>query len=74
MKRNLVVMLVAGALTFGAQAFAHHSFAATYLEDQEMSIEGDLVHSLDRIPLLRCTFKSRVQVPLYTNFTALTGS
>ena len=50
MKRNLVVVLVAGALSFGAQTFAHHSFAATYLEDQEMSIEGDLVQFLYRNP------------------------
>ena len=50
MKRSLAVVLVAGALAFSAQAFAHHSFAATYLEDQEMSIEGDLVQFLYRNP------------------------
>ena len=43
MKRTLVMLLVAGAMTLGVRAYAHHSFAATYLEDQEMSIEGDLV-------------------------------
>ena len=46
MKRSLAVLLVAAAFAVGAQAFAHHSFAATYLEDQEMSIEGDLVQFL----------------------------
>ena len=50
MKRSLVVLLVAGAFTFGGRAYAHHSFAATYLEDQEMSIEGDLVQFLYRNP------------------------
>ena len=50
MKRSLAILLVAGAFAIGAQAFAHHSFAATYLEDQETSIEGDLVQFLYRNP------------------------
>ena len=50
MKRSLAIVLVAGAFAFSAQAFAHHSFAATYLEDQEASIEGDLVQFLYRNP------------------------
>ena len=51
MKRYLVILLVAAAATFaGARAFAHHSFAATYLEDQSVTIEGELVQFLFRNP------------------------
>ncbi len=50
MKRCLAVLLVAGAFALGAQAFAHHSFAATYLENQEVTIEGDLVQFIFRNP------------------------
>lgn len=50
MKRYLVVLAVAAAALFGAQAYAHHSFAATYLEDQTVSIEGELVQFLFRNP------------------------
>jgi hypothetical protein len=50
MKRYLVVPLAVVALAVGAQAFAHHSFAATYLEDQSMTIEGELVQFQLRNP------------------------
>ena len=53
MKRVLVVLLfVAAAFVVGAgtKAYAHHSFAATYLEDQTVTIEGDLVQFLFRNP------------------------
>jgi hypothetical protein len=50
MKRLLVVLLVAGAGVLGTNAFAHHSFAATYLEDQTVTIEGELVQFLFRNP------------------------
>ena len=50
MKRYLVVLLVAGAFVARAQAYAHHSFAATYLEDQSVTIEGELVQFLFRNP------------------------
>lgn len=51
MKRLLVVLLVAGACAIGARAtLAHHSFAATYLEDQSVTIEGELVQFLFRNP------------------------
>jgi hypothetical protein len=50
MKRLLVVLLVAGASVLGSQAYAHHSFAATYLEDQTVTIEGELVQFLFRNP------------------------
>ena len=50
MKRYLVILLVAAATFVGAQAYAHHSFAATYLEDRMVTIEGDLVQFLFRNP------------------------
>src|SRR6266511_5261851 len=50
MKRLLVVLLVAGACGLGTKAYAHHSFAATYLEDQSVTIEGELVQFLFRNP------------------------
>ena len=50
MKRLLVIGLVAAASLVGAQAYAHHSFAATYLEDQTVTIEGELVQFLFRNP------------------------
>ena len=52
MKRYLAVLLVAtAALAAGAsRASAHHSFAATYLEDQSVTIEGELVQFLFRNP------------------------
>jgi len=50
MRHGLVVLLVAGGCALGAQAGAHHSFAATYLEDQTVTIEGELVQFLFRNP------------------------
>src|SRR3990167_3647947 len=50
MKRYLVVLSVAAASLIAAQAYAHHSFAATYLEDQTVQIEGELVQFLFRNP------------------------
>ena len=50
MKRYLVGSLAVFVLAFGGQALAHHSFAATYLEDQSVTIEGDLVQFLLRNP------------------------
>jgi len=42
-----LVLLLAGA---AAQAWAHHSFAATYLENQTVTIEGELVQFVLRNP------------------------
>ena len=50
MERYLVAALTAGMLALGAQAYAHHSFAATYLEDRSVTIEGELVRFLYRNP------------------------
>lgn len=44
------VLLTLVALLASANACAHHSFAAVYLEDQEMTIEGRLVQFLWRNP------------------------
>lgn len=46
--RRLIVMIA--ALISAVPAAAHHSFAATYLEDQQVTIEGDLVQFLFRNP------------------------
>jgi hypothetical protein len=50
MKRYLGFVLVAVVALVGARAYAHHSFAATYLEDQTVTIEGELVQFLFRNP------------------------
>src|SRR5688572_4837660 len=52
MKRYLAVPLVAAmALAAGvSRTSAHHSFAATYLEDQSVTIEGTLVQISLRNP------------------------
>ena len=52
MKRVLAVLLVATAAAVASvdRASAHHSFAATYLEDQSVTIEGELVQFLFRNP------------------------
>ena len=50
MKRYLIAALAVGMLTLGANAWAHHSFAATYIEDQSVTIEGNVVQFLLRNP------------------------
>ena len=53
MKRHLVVLSIAAAAIIagvGARAYAHHSFAATYHEDQTITIQGELVQFLFRNP------------------------
>jgi hypothetical protein len=52
MKRYLVVLslVMATAIGVGTTLYAHHSFAATYLEDQSITIEGELVQFLFRNP------------------------
>jgi len=52
MKFKSMVMLVVtvGAFLAAPSAYAHHSFAATYFEDQRMTIEGELVQFLFRNP------------------------
>ena len=51
MKARLTVLLIAAAvLISGIQLYAHHSFAATYFEDKQQTIEGDMVQFLFRNP------------------------
>ena len=50
MKRYLVASLAVVALAVSAQAFAHHSFAATYLETEKITIEGEMVQFQVRNP------------------------
>lgn len=51
MRRYFFAALAAVTLTVGAvSAGAHHSFAATYLESQLLTIEGELVQFLLRSP------------------------
>ena len=47
--RILITALLLTALA-GGRVTAHHSFAATYLEDQSVTIEGELVQFLFRNP------------------------
>ena len=48
--RYLAILIVALASIAGPRVFAHHSFSATYLEDQSVTIEGELVQFLFRNP------------------------
>lgn len=50
MKRAAPVLLLLGALMCGRQAYAHHSFGATYVEDKQLSIEGELLQFVYRNP------------------------
>jgi len=50
MKRLWVVLLVAASCALGIRTSAHHSFAATYLEGQMVTIEGQMVQFLFRNP------------------------
>ena len=50
MKRYLVVLLAAGAAALARPALAHHSFSATYLETQSVTIEGEIVQFVFRNP------------------------
>ncbi|HKC54696.1 MAG TPA: DUF6152 family protein [Vicinamibacterales bacterium] len=43
MRRYLISWLAAIALLACGNAYAHHSFAATYVENGSVTIEGDLV-------------------------------
>jgi hypothetical protein len=52
MKSNMVIAVVIASALIGVsvQAFAHHSFAATYHEDRTVKIEGKLVQFQFRNP------------------------
>ena len=50
MKRTVLVVVAAAMLLSSSAVFAHHSFAATYREDESVMIEGELVAFLYRNP------------------------
>ncbi len=50
MKRIVPIIFVAAVLLSAAGAFAHHSFAGTYIEGKLMTIEGDIVEFNIRNP------------------------
>lgn len=50
MTRRSLVLLVSATLLSGIPIYAHHSFTATYLENQTQTIEGELVQFLFRNP------------------------
>jgi hypothetical protein len=50
LKTKLLVLTFAGLTVLGIRASAHHSFAATYLEGEKMTVEADVVQFLYRNP------------------------
>jgi hypothetical protein len=50
MKQRLIVLALSGALLCGGRVYAHHSFASTYSENQQVSIAGELVQVAYRNP------------------------
>lgn len=50
MKRHLMALLLTGAFLCGGRVYAHHSFASAYFENQQTSIEGELVQFVYRNP------------------------
>ena len=47
---KLRLALAVGACVWSFSAYTHHSFPATYLMDQEMTLEGELVAFMYRNP------------------------
>ena len=50
MKLRLTALLLVGGCLVGGRVYAHHSFASTYVENQQTSIEGELVQFVYRNP------------------------
>lgn len=50
MKFRLIAFITIGMLTFGMAAYAHHSFAGSYVEDKLIRIEGKVVEFNIRNP------------------------
>lgn len=50
MKSRLIVFAIATAIVSSAAAYAHHSFAGTYQEDETVTIEGEIVQFNVRNP------------------------
>ena len=49
-KLSIVVLLFAAVVALAVPLVAHHSFAATYVEDKQQTIEGDLAQFVFRNP------------------------
>jgi len=50
MKSRLIALITVGILTCGVAAYAHHSFAGSYVEDKLVRIEGTVVEFNIRNP------------------------
>lgn len=50
MKLKLLALAIAATFVYGGVAYAHHSFAATYLVDQQVTVKGKVVQFLYRNP------------------------
>ena len=50
LRHSLATLLVAASSLIGAAAYAHHAISSTYLEDQTVVIQGQLVQLLFRNP------------------------
>jgi len=50
MRRNLLILAFAASVILAGRASAHHSFAATYIVDKEIKIDGKLVEFMYRNP------------------------
>ncbi len=50
MKRTVFVLSLLGSAIGAGTAYAHHSFAATYFVDKEITVEGTLASFLFRNP------------------------
>ena len=50
MKFRLIALITVGMLTCGVAAYAHHSFAGSYVEDKLVRIEGKVVEFNIRNP------------------------
>ena len=50
MRQKLFALVLLAILFSGVRAYAHHSFAAAYLEDKTMKIEGKIVLLIFRNP------------------------
>jgi hypothetical protein len=50
MNRKVLALLAPAAMLLGTPAYAHHSFAATYFVDREISIDGTLTQFMFRNP------------------------
>ncbi len=50
MNRKYLALLAPAAILLGPPVHAHHSFAATYFVDQEITIDGTLTQFMFRNP------------------------